>query len=69
VYLFPQRITHYKVVLRDAKSAGLSEICYRFNRRFWEKELFDRLVLACISTETITYKELIGPDEDYELSQ
>jgi len=94
-------ITHYKVVLRDAKSAGkllpwvhrlisnaksvirgphrgvsekhlqsyLSEVCYRFNRRFWEKELFDRLVLACVSTETITYKELIGPNGDYELSQ
>jgi transposase-like protein len=36
----------------------LSEVCYRFNRRFWEKELFDRLVQACISTETLTYKEL-----------
>jgi transposase-like protein len=37
----------------------LSEVCYRFNRRFWEKELFDRLVQACISAETLTYKELI----------
>lgn len=36
----------------------LSEVCYRFNRRFWEKELFDRLVQACISSETITYKGL-----------
>ncbi|MCX5893451.1 MAG: IS1595 family transposase, partial [Deltaproteobacteria bacterium] len=33
-------------------------ICYRFNRRFWEKELFDRLVKACISTETVTYHQL-----------
>lgn len=44
----------------------LSEVCYRFNRRFWEKELFDRLVQACISTETLTYKELTqinGPIE------
>lgn len=38
----------------------LSEVCYRFNRRFWEKELFDRLVQACISTETLTYTELVG---------
>lgn len=38
--------------------AYLSEICYRFNRRFWEKELFERLMQACISTETITYNEL-----------
>ena len=37
----------------------LAEFCYRFNRRFWEKELFDRLVQACISTETIQYQELI----------
>ena len=37
----------------------LSEICYRFNRRFWEKELFDRLIKACLSTETITYSELV----------
>jgi transposase-like protein len=40
----------------------LSEICYRFNRRFWERELFDRLVKACLSTETITYSELIKAD-------
>lgn len=37
----------------------LSEICYRFNRRFWERELFDRLVQACISTQTLTYGELV----------
>lgn len=38
----------------------LSEICYRFNRRFWENEIFDRLVQACVSTETVTYPQLIG---------
>ena len=38
----------------------LNEICYRFNRRFWEKELFDRLVQACVSAKTITYNELVG---------
>jgi hypothetical protein len=37
----------------------LSEICFRFNRRFWEKELFDRLIKACVSTETITYSKLV----------
>ena len=40
--------------------AYLSEVCYRFNRRFWEKELFDRLVTACVVTETISYEELMG---------
>jgi len=37
----------------------LSEICYRFNRRFWERELFDRLIKACVSTETMTYSQLV----------
>lgn len=37
----------------------LSEIAYRFNRRYWEKELFDRLIQACVTAETITYKELV----------
>jgi len=29
--------------------AYLSEVTYRFNRRFWGKELLDRLIKACIS--------------------
>jgi transposase-like protein len=36
----------------------LSEFCYRFNRRFWEKEMFDRLLTACLNCNTITYSEL-----------
>ena len=51
------RGTHRGVSEKHLQSY-LSEICYRFNRRFWEKELFDRLIQACISTDTITYKEL-----------
>ena len=43
--------------------AYLSEITYRFNRRFWEKELFDRLIQACVSAETITYKRLTKKDQ------
>jgi len=39
--------------------AYLSEITYRFNRRFWEQELFDRLIQACVTAETITYKMLV----------
>ena len=39
--------------------AYLSEICYRFNRRFWEKELCDRLVKACVYTQTITPHDLV----------
>lgn len=36
----------------------LDEYCYRFNRRFWQSQLFDRLLTACISIQTITYAEL-----------
>jgi len=53
------RGTHRGVSSKHLQSY-LSEICYRFNRRFWEKEIFDRLVLACVSTQTITYKGLVG---------
>ena len=42
--------------------AYLSEIAYRFNRRFWEKELLDRLIQACISGETVTYDKLVHPN-------
>ena len=36
----------------------LSEVCYRFNRRFWYREAFHRLLRACVSTTTITRYEL-----------
>ena len=36
----------------------LSEFCYRFNRRFWESQMFDRLVVACLNSPTITFSEL-----------
>jgi transposase-like protein len=41
----------------------LSEFCYRFNRRFWERELFDRLIKACVSTESMTYSQLVKTDK------
>ena len=36
----------------------LDEFMYRFNRRFWEPQLFDRLLNACLLTNTITFSEL-----------
>jgi len=62
-----QVISNAKAVIRGAHrgvsekhlQAYLSEVCYRFNRRYWEKELFDRLVQACVSTQTITHDELV----------
>jgi transposase-like protein len=37
----------------------LDEFSYRFNRRQHERELFDRLLLACASAPCTTYDELI----------
>ncbi|MGA9754703.1 MAG: IS1595 family transposase [Desulfobaccales bacterium] len=36
----------------------LAEFCYRFNRRFWEPQMFNRLLHACLNSSTITSSEL-----------
>jgi len=46
----------------------LSEVCYRFNRRFWNKEVFHRLLFACATTSTITRDELMAKNAG-QLSQ
>lgn len=38
--------------------AYLDEFCYRFNRRHWEHQLFDRLVTACANSQGIRFAEL-----------
>ena len=38
--------------------AYLDEFCYRFNRRWWENQLFDRLVTACATSRGIAFSEL-----------
>jgi transposase-like protein len=40
-------------------SAYLSEFCFRTNRRRVAHELFNRLLYACTTTATITYRQLI----------
>jgi transposase-like protein len=40
--------------------AYLDEYCFRVNRRFFASQLFDRLLCACSSTSTITYKTLVS---------
>ena len=35
------------------------EFCYRFNRRRFGNQLFNRLLDACASTTTITYAQLV----------
>lgn len=36
----------------------LDEFCYRFNRRFFVSELFNRIVNSCITSQKIKYTEL-----------
>ena len=38
----------------------LDEYCYRFNRRKFKGQLFNRLLNACVSTRTITYATLVN---------
>jgi transposase-like protein len=36
----------------------LAEFCYRFNRRFWEPQMFNRMLHACLNSATINFSEL-----------
>ncbi len=38
----------------------LDEYSYRFNRRFVENQLFDRLLFACTVYKTVSYSDLTG---------
>ena len=40
--------------------AYLDEYCYRFNRRHFEGQLFNRLLNACVSACTVTYDQLVN---------
>ena len=63
-----QIIANAKVVLAGPHSGVsrkhiqkyLAEVCYRFNRRFWQREAFAHLLVACMSTTTITRGELMA---------
>jgi hypothetical protein len=39
-------------------SRYLAEFCYRFNRRFWEPQMFNRMITACLNALTVTFSEL-----------
>lgn len=54
--------THHKVEPRHLKRY-VAEFTYRLNRRSMETNLFDRLVRACLTRNTITYRELIAAPE------
>jgi transposase-like protein len=54
--------THHKVEQKHLKYY-VAEFNYRLNRRAMEPDLMIRLLRACISTQTITYKQLIATPE------
>jgi hypothetical protein len=40
------------------RKAYLAEFAYRFNRRYWPHQAFDRLLFACLNAPQITEREL-----------
>jgi transposase-like protein len=54
--------THHKVERKHLKHY-VAEFNYRLNRRTMEPDLMTRLLRACISTQTITYKQLVALPE------
>ena len=38
----------------------LDEFCFRFGRRFWQSQLFNRILFACAHSSTFTRHALIG---------
>jgi len=63
VHLRPDSPTHHKVEPQHLQRY-VAEFNYRLNRRTMETNLFHRLVRACLTTNTIIYKELIAvPDQ------
>lgn len=49
--------THHGVFPKY-RTAYLSEFAYRFNRRFWPEQAFDRLLYACIHDRPTSLREL-----------
>lgn len=54
--------THHKVGPHHLKRY-VAEFAYRLNRRTMEANLFQRLIRACLATNTIIYKDLIAMPE------
>ncbi len=51
------RSTYHGVSHKHLQSY-LSEFCYRFNRRFFENQMTDSILTACLNTQQLTFAEL-----------
>jgi len=45
-------------IVKKHLQAYLDKFCYRFNRRNWEQQFFDRFVAACVNSKGVCYAEL-----------
>ena len=50
----------YHGVPKKHLQAFIDEFCYRFNRRFWQEQLFARTLCACASAAPFTRSVLVG---------
>lgn len=51
-------LSTYHGVFPKYRDAYLAEFAYRFNRRYWPHQAFDRLLFACIHAEPMTLEML-----------
>lgn len=51
-------LSTYHGVYPKYRKAYLAEFAYRFNRRYWPYESFDRLLYACVNADVFTLREL-----------
>jgi hypothetical protein len=58
--------THFHVSEKHL-NRYLAEFCYPFNRRFKDRRvtIFDRLLTACCTTQTVTYRQLLAELNSY----
>jgi len=51
-------LSTYHGVYPKYREKYLAEFAYRFNRRYWPEQIFDRLLYACIHADPVTLREL-----------
>ncbi len=51
-------LSTYQGVFPKYRNVYLAEFAYRFNRRYWPHQAFDRLLFACINTKPFTLPDL-----------
>lgn len=51
-------LSTYHGVFPKYRNAYLAEFAYRFNRRYWPEQAFDRLLYACIKAKSVTLPAL-----------